>query len=450
MEKSIFIGGAVAAIAASAFALNASADTVKLTETQTLALYGTEIQGLFYTDRTQSSPEVISFEYAGYLSEYGFTGDGFTDGAVYYRNIGFMDNSRFVEDITSPDASYRAFAVDVLCNTGGVVYRANVTNLATIYPYGVYGNDAYNVQLHAPFSIRLQGISSIKHAVAWSCDESSYGSGAPFCAYNRQGVTTRYAGQSEPEFHVSAPGQSYANVHNPARAWLPMEKITGGNPDTMTVKWSKCIRCMWSPVDALGGGQDDFTSESLDAYCVRDYSPDGASLNAQRYIYIIITCPELTDYNPPAETVPPVTGETGLTGIGTTETGTNLNDISGDLREIIYNQRHQIAQNEVINENMRRTANNTAQCVELLDKIYKQLVKMGEVPVTGTDMWAAIDASIEGYTTARVPEEAENGITAWSSVIDIFLARFAWIAEIAVFSVVVGITGWILFRGRTS
>ena len=176
-------------------------------------------------------------------------------------------------------------------------------------------------------------------------------------------------------------------------------------------------------------------------------------------VWLIVFTPTIKDHVPatttqPVTTRPPATtrkqGQTGYDPIGTASTGVDLDYIATDLAEIIRNQRHQINQLDVENRNSQIIANNTSELVNTLNLIYELMLKEGEIPVQpdpdGFDM-GAIQSAIQGYTTARIPEQAENGLRFWAAIIKYINDELTWAAALGTLGLALSVTCWILLGG---
>lgn len=452
--RSARIAGVIAGgvLALSAFALAASADAINLTEEQTLALYGSEFQASFrghYSDTSGLSARTVTFHYAGKLSDYGYmdNGGGFTGASMNY--------------ISDPKPPTRM---------RGIVYTASSSDWGG-GDFPTANSCTWNKGLNEDFvncslqlSVPIAGYDEFEQWVAWSSGDWTY--------YNPSG--NGYYANSNRAYKNSSGFLCY-NVNGGIRTLITQGNAQGG----LTFSGVPYCGYVSMPTYAYSASVAPLDESRLTQFCfsrvfattattglplnevdlrmqvVQQSTKLGTSDPPQGDLWIILGCPYIRDYVP-ATTVATttqttrLTGGTGLTGIGTTQTGVDMSQISVDLREIIYNQRWQIQQNEVLNENARIIANNTNTIVLQLNKIYAEMIKSGELPVTtDNSMIAAIGSAIEGYTTARIPEEPVQNIGFWVALVDFIMSRYQ-LLEIAAFSVCAGVTGWILFRGRTS
>lgn len=431
------IAGVIAGgvLALSAFALASSADVVTLTPEQTLALFGDQLGGVVYPVRNGSAVG-ITFDYAFPLKSIGYmdSGGGFDPSQVY--------------GATGGGNAAREEMRDYLGDRNGLVYIASSSQWGgvDITPYTEYGG--VPVQLHAAFSVRLSGIGGYQQSILYPSLHQTISTNNP----RRDASYMTFAGDS----YNPVQGNTIGGVDVAANYSLPTYPYYSQiyDPETGTSQSAAVdqSQLQWFIPFYVNTEEQpasfDVNGITIDCYGVTNSSSGGTDL------WLIVTCPTIWDYTPSVTTSVPVTsftGETGVTGIGTTQTGVDMSQISVDLREIIYNQRWQIHQNEILNENARIIANNTNTIVQQLNKIYEQMVKTGDVPVsTDTPIAAAIGSAINGYTTARLPDEAVNGISFWSHLSQWLMSEYGFCNTVALFALCMGVTCWIIFRGRTS
>lgn len=423
------IAGVIAggAAALSAFALGAYAAEVTLTPEQTLALFGDTLNGLVRTARN-GAQQAITFDYAFPLNSIGYMdlGGGFNADQIYSD---------------SGEPAGRQEVSQYFGNTNGLVYIADSSQWggADITPYQKYGQSGDSFQLHVPFSVQLNGIGGIRQGICYPTYYSNYNT--PQTAYN----TCLCSYLSTPNIDtVALKGRTIGGIQNVTNFMLPDYPYY--NTSTLDETAVQYFAAYYVNTEQL---EENFDIRGITIDC---YGVTNASSGTD--LWLIVTCPTIWDYVPATTTTAPqttVSGETGLTGIGTTGTGTDLSGISADLREIILNQRWQIQQFEVINENTRRIANNTATIVNQLNNIYALMVKQGEIPIsTDSTMLAAIGSALDNYTTAKIPDDAVSGLTFWGAVASWIYGEYGFAAQMAMFALCIGVTCWILFRGRTS
>lgn len=451
-------GGAAALLA---FPFLSGAESIDLTEEQTVALYGTEFTATFYGHPADIgvTHRDVTFHYAGKLSDFGFMDDGGGFGSTnnylgqQYRND--IDSLRACVYTASPsDWGGGTFPT---CNSA--YYNDNID----------WSNGNINLRL----SVDIGGYTELTQYFGWSTGNYNY--------YDGTGWSQGYSAAYEPyrmlagwrclnisQTGFDAPvstvissgnacdGVSYAGVQRCGYANLPAYAYYNDNPLDETRLMRIAFNRVFSTTQTTGL---PLSAIQLQMQVVQQSTVLSTNDAPQGDLWLIVGCPHIRDYVPATTTATTVqttryttrTGMTGLTGIGTTQTGVDMSQISVDLREIIFNQRWQISQNEVITENTRRIANNTDTIVQQLNAIYAVLVQDGQLPVsTDNTMIAAIGSALDGYTTAKIPDDAVSGITFWGAVVSWLYGEYGFAAQMAMFALCIGVTCWILFRGRTS
>lgn len=450
----LIAGGAAALLA---FPFLAGAETIDLTEEQTVALYGTEFTANFHGHFMDSyTSRQVTFHYVGKLSDFGYMDNGGGFGGI---------QSNYMEQGMRAD----------IANLRGCVYTASPSDwgggdfpTANSAPWN--GSiDWANGNINLRMSVDIGGYTEMTQYIGWSTGTYNYYDDS------HNGYYKGYQNSNGPYKNVSGwrclnvagsgstvissgnaiGGFTYAGVPYCGFATMPTYAYYNNNPVDETRLTRFAFNRVFATTETTGLPISAIQIQTQ----VNQQSTVLSSSDAPTGdLWIIIGCPHIRDYVPASTTATTVqttryttrTGLTGLTGIGTTQTGVDMSQISVDLREIIFNQRWQIAQNEVITENTRRIANNTDTIVQQLNAIYALLVQNGDLPVTTDDtMLAAIGSAIEGYTTAQIPEDPAQNIGFWVALVDFIMSRYQ-LAELAAFSVCAGVTGWILFRGRTS
>lgn len=430
-------------MAVSVFCLAASADVTTLTWEQTLAYYGTQIGGTI-KPAINADAVGVQFDYIGHIhsSSWGFD---------YGYGIGkllpaWMDGQAAYTNGTLIDAGGQTFP-NFVAQHDALIYRASASQWggSQITTFGALFEPLPQVQLHVASTVQIQGLSLFRQYIGYSASQNANP------AINRTNASYN-SGQYVNAFALSPViGGQYQSIGYPFRAALPNYLV----PTNETPQWNDTSRIAMFYAYNEGENFSLGTGLQINAYWVGSATPSNPD------VYLVIGCPDL-EFAPVETTTattvattrkPAGTGATGLTGIGTTQTGTDLNMISADLREIINNQRWQIRQGEVISENSRIIANNTNEILNTLNLIYAAMLQGGEVPVEpdpdGFDM-GAINSAVQGYTTARIPEQAENGLRFWAALIKYINDELTWAAALGALGLALSVTGWILFRGRNA
>lgn len=435
-----------AAAAASAFCLGVSADTVTLTPAQTVALYGTEINVKVRRSGLDETSNV-SFHYAFPLSSVGnqAQGGGFTNTSGLNMTIGLANEIKALN---------------------GCVYIAQESDWGG-GAFPTWNSHNTNVGLSSAelnTSVNIGQYTDIAQYVAWSCGTWDY---------VREQYTNTWPLDSECPWEArhNAPLQGSTTissgvalkVNSPSRWWvgtglLPTYAWNGTDPldESSTPSFAFLRLYATTLTTGLSVNEMRIGMQNLQqVHRTGSQAPYGD-------VWLIVFTPTIKDHVPatttqPATTRPPATtrkqGVTGVNPIGTAETGVDIDYIATDLAEIIRNQRHQIAQLDVENRNSQIIANNTSELVNTLNLIYELMLQDGEIPVQpepdGFDM-GAIQSAIQGYTTARIPEQAEGGVRFLAALVQFINDELTWAAALGALGLALSVTCWILFRGRNA
>lgn len=425
-----------AAAAALAFAIPARAESVALTEQQTLALYGSQISAQIKPTWNDAITGV-TFDYYGFVTSMGYWTDSSHGWDAYH-----MDG----EPQTAAGYLYvdGAHFDTWLMGKGGVVYRASASQWGggQVRPYGAIGDTAPTAQVHLSTLVSIENVSSIKQYFGISCNKETWSNQRTDARHNLGQYTQR------PTFG-GVWGGFYQTIPHVFRAALPLSPVN--ESQGQTTPWATTPKFEMYYYEDSGESFTVGNGLQLTAYWVASAGSENPDL------FLVIGCPEIDFAAPPETTTaqttrPPAgTGQTGVTGIGTTATGVDLTNISADLAEIIRNQRWQISQGEVINENARIIANNTNEIIRILNKIYDIMQESGEIPSEPDGFsLGAVESALQGYTTARIPEQAESGVRFLAALVQFINDELTWAAALGALGLALSVTCWILFRGRNA
>lgn len=438
------LAGAAAAVLA--FCLGISADTVTLTPAQTVALYGTDINVRVRRSGLDDNADV-TFHYAFPLRSVGnqAQGGGFTSTSNLNVTIGQANEIRALN---------------------GCVYVAHESDWGggSFPTWNSHSTDIADTTAQLNMSVNLGSYTDISQYIAWSCGTWNYvseqytniwplDSECPWECYHVEqfGGSTRISNGIALKVG-SASRWTVGTGLLPTYAWNGTDTLDESS--TPSFAFSRLYATTLTtglPVNQLRVGMQSMQQ----VHRTGSQAPYGD-------VWLIVLTPTIKDHVPatttqPATTRPPATtrkqGVTGVNPVGTAETGIDLDYIATDLAEIIRNQRHQIAQLDVENRNSQIIANNTSELVNTLNLIYELMLQDGEIPVQpepdGFDM-GAVESAIHGYTTARIPEQAENGLRFWAALIKYINDELTWAAALGALGLALSVTGWILFRGRNA
>lgn len=264
-------------------------NVVTLTPAQTLALYGTQIQGLCYSTKG-GSPFSITFDYAFPLSDIGYmdSGGGFDSTACLQATY-----------LTLPE---RQIIADYFGGCNGLVYVASSSQWGSsdLYPYGYTAQG--NVQLHFPVSVNVEGISGMKQGVCFSTTGNMLRS--EWTVFYENTSTWIYHGLNNATVQAVQGQTQYSGVYRAAAFPLPTYAYYSNNPlDETSLQYFTPFYNSFQ----VSGEPFSFNGFTVDGYNVTNYS-SGTD------IWIIITCPTFYGYVPPvvtttapAETIPAAT-----------------------------------------------------------------------------------------------------------------------------------------------
>lgn len=397
-----------------------STHAVTLTPAQTLALFGTEIQGILYPTQN-GSPVTITFDYAFPLSSIGYmdSGGGF-DTDVAYQNIWST-------------YSNRQSVAEYLGESNGLVYVASSSQWGGVdtSPYGA----SQTVQLHCPFSIDLSDITGIRQDVLYSTASGSLS----YWEFNSTGNIMTVL--SDPNYSMGAI-LSNAQRNGIRRAtYISMPTYpyysSSGSVDETALQYFTLFQNFYQSDSSF-----NIRGFTIDCYNVTNGS-SGTDL------WVILTCPTLYNYNPPPETTVATTRPAETIPVATYPVET-MPPAYTDTPQNILNQ-------NLITNNYQLNL-----IIGQLNLIYAKLCAEGELgldvdlgwhpdlqdgenlPYYDTDIQSQMYDIINGHTTATVP----NFDTSFVKDGYDFLTDNAWIAKMGALSLALSVAAWIIFRGR--
>lgn len=408
-----------AAAAALAFCMPAGADTnyIRLTPSQTVALYGSSI-----TMRLDNLQDV-EFSYAGTSKEYvgsGAYGDkipiltvmGVSSGNetyyktilnqaefVYYharvRNWQYYAGTRFTATLRPMLAGISGYEGNFLFSYGG--YNAspnNTTRQSTLLFNTTQGQKTYSTELGFSYTAVLK--TALEPVSAFGTVSDGYTLAATF--------TAMYDNNA-----IMFPQQQQFDM------------------DTITVTWASAGGIYDS---AITGGYTD--------------------------LYFAIQCPRIYDYTPPVvtTTTPAATTRRQYTVLPPQSTApaytVDLSTLESGVAAIV--QQGVQANNTLdwIGNNAYIGVNNLAYIADRLDDIYAAMQQAGQIPVDSSgELMSGVRDGLTSYTTARIPDDATAGLTFWAWLMGKIMEQ-AWIAGLASLGACLAVTYFILFRGRNS
>ena len=468
--KAVIIAAGVAASVA-ALSVSASADAVTLTEAQTLALYGTEIHGEYYSGDPYDASDMggympITFRYAYPLSSIGYmdTGGGFSGN----------QNSDFTPAQINNDIRYLR----------GLVYIADSsqwgngyfpTNNAVLHQDNYNNNKLYNLEL--PMSISITNISDMVQYVGWSTSYFSLGymykliadgysdSNAAFYAYrdNNRAIVDFCDWELTTLSGVNPSGKALRspNITNSDGKYvtgfknLPMYPYyaSDGNPldESQLAKFS-FFRISGG---AVSGNTFDVNGINLGAQALSPLYQHNSGQGAappSGDIAIIIGCPKLYDYTPP-----PVVTTTAQTTRPETRTTRTFTTVEPVLPVTMPTEITDIPLN-VINDNLTRI-------IQLLNNIYIQITINNELTqeqqqqlynpdlqdgeqleIMDNAMSNQVKNALTSYTYPTIPEDIDENSGEFLGYIVGRFQAVEWVFMLGMFSLSLAVASYVIFR----
>lgn len=402
---------------------SSSGDTipdVELTLQQTLALFGTTLNGTYY-DATNDVTRGITFHYWTDTQSIGYMEDGQTN--LHCTWSGFQSGN-------SQAMALKTFA----SSKPYLVYYASPSD---------WGGGEFNTSRNRPnitlnCSVPLYGIDKLAMNIMYSSETGRSGTGYSDAQIFNNGVYV--AG-----FEAQQMGALYSRY-----AILPMYAYyaSQGAVDESTLAY-----CHMVPVGNTYENAIDFNSMTLNLYCCDDTESAGS-------VYVFIQCPTLHQEsvlppNPVTTTATTVTTTRGTTGTPApavsyvTGEPADLSNIESGIAEIIRQEQQQNWQLNWIGQNAQAAVYDLGLICEKLDKIYNLMVQQGDLPTTDVseDFAAWFAGALQTHTTARIPDEAVDGLDFLSFLFS-RLSGISWLVALGGLGLATGAASWIIFKGR--
>lgn len=438
----------VVAVIFRACTLKASAETIQLTVQQTLALYGTSFTAVCRYDNTNST-ENLNFTYVGNTFDW-----------IKNHESGLMiPFSDPIYNATSNVNSWYGWSHF----SNALIYAAPWTVSTVDFPTS---NNTTDVNFYLNQSLPLNNLSRYRQYVFWSGYVSGNSMGNPQNSFVQ--YMTTFSGTKKFTALYNGAFQPYDRRYTYG-VW-PSYDLNTVADDTIIEEW---LGYMYGVYTDMNGGSSTFDITSCEYHLNGVDTIDGSRFiipagTHSKWIFILITCPQLdaTDFVGP--TMPPTTSMTtqttqltGYTGetVSGTYSGIGLDGIATDIQEIINNQRWQIMQNDVIIQNGRRTNDNLSIIIEQLNRIYTNMVANGEISpelvqahpldTIPPDIAGQIQTVLRG-TWPTMPNNGFGDAPAvFGEMFDLFRDPvFSTIFYLGVVSLALSVAGWFLFKGR--
>lgn len=419
-----------------------AANQMQLTLEETLAAYGRSFKASYYNINDGTNTD-ITLNYVGDTRRWLSTAQ-LADGC----NIGFWGVSPSSQNLTTwqqlpPCLIYFAPVSGgiVPCGTDPYNYHTNIT-------------------LQLP--VEFENIGGFRQQIFWSGYLNDNNETGAYCTYTKSKIHASFGEQS---FTALYSGWQNFNQRFMYGVWSPY--------DLSKYNFDESKLCYMQRFELFTYDSVNY-STLFDIYSIDcnfnscgGVDLDGMKIDGVRYwggyegFYVLIGCPVLyyTDRTPIVSPITTAPYETAVTGIGTTETGVDLNSISTDIAEIIRNQRWQIRQNEIMIQNQGVQNDNLIRILTRLNDIYTQMLAGGElspdlIPSDNLaplpqDIQAQIQTALRG-TFPTMPNNAFGDAPAlvgefWSLCTTDGFEIFMYLG---CFCLACSVAAWVLFKGR--
>ena len=424
------IAGAAAAVLA--FPLSASASGVQLSLSQTLALYGTRLNSVYYNANTSEYSNIhfdfIGDTYSWQNQEWIDAGHKIAIQALYYGlNNGINDLPHWRD--TAPALIYA-------CNFDPVVSDSN---------------SFAEVELTPAFTI-----PDIKH----------------FQQY------IYYSGDVDPDYvGTGGGGGTASNVWCENICGTPLGRVKcNALSNNAYHVWERFLTYgswlgwdMNSTSSTLNGAYVPLYGIYNNAVSNSVFQFDGQTihLNSMRSVehgpfnektcYLLVGCPridgEYAGPTIPATVTTPVTTRPQYTAetVTTPVTGVTIDNFQDDIQEIIRNQRWQLYNQEIMIRNQMVQNENLRLILNRLDDIYNKMNIDTQNPLnTDGSMWQEFAGALTGMTSHTMPNYVLQGLSFWADCSQEILTRYDFLVPLGAFALTMLVIYYVLFKGRTS
>lgn len=406
-----------------------AADTI-LTPSQTLALYGTSFPVEYYDNDTKIK-YTLTAHFAGVSNDSDFCRfNGYVGETVVntpFKSVSYNTGSGASIFRQANSMPALVYYIDDWAGIGADFVSSNLS-------------DHFNFKLDFPFD--LHGLTGFRASCFWSSVDP-----VNHTSYSRSICTLN---TSVGLFSSTPPGY---NQHATTGLFWFRDPIDVDNDESYLGYFPVLM------AQHFTDGDEKMSINSIEFGCNRgrvlDSSKLGISLKGKCWFFML-SCPLLSDWEPPVTTAPATTTVPRSTfdwggGVHATTPAYTV-----DLSTIEEQQIVQIEiENDIRNYNAG-TFDGINIIISQLDAIYSEMQARGEIAVDLFDglQWSAgsdINGFIQGgltHTTAQLPDTFNPDTI--NSLSDLFLNRgqFARFAVIGFFSIGFGIFCWFVFKGR--
>lgn len=392
--------------------------SVRLTPEQTLALYGTTLTARrFEADTTSQFNDIdVQFTYAGVTSDW--VGSG-----AYGQNIPVLG-------VTGVSSNNQAYYKTLLQSAPYLVYT-----------YDIHNNSFYS-GLRFSFNLqpRLSGITNYDGNFLFSVGGYQY----PY--QQLQKSTALFTTTAGIKSFDTLLGTNYMATIQTYNSPVPAFGQTSND---------NVLSCTFTTMYAENAVYFANERYNLENIALSWKSAGGITTSAvtggSTKVYLLIQCPEIWNYTPPAVTTAATTRReySVLPPQSTAPAYTaDLSNLESGVAAIVEQGVEANNNLEWIGSNVYIGVNNLAHICNTLDSIYAEMQRQGAIPINGTFM-DDLNNVLTSYTTARIPEDAAAGLTLFAKISEFFM-EWPWIADLAFLGLALAVTYFVLFRGRNS
>lgn len=440
--------------------IKVSADEITLSYEQSLALFGSTIEGTYYS--TGLNQDIPCYAvYAGRSSDYVPS-----DHWGGYYDYGHTQWSWVHNGSTSTGSNTLNFPIPDMYDKDYLIYRVCSTSSGTGFPSWTSSNVSGHVNLSIQFPFLVQSVSDIQFSVLQSYSPpAGYYAGPSIskCIFNTS-FSSVDSFQAIGQYNYSSRIQSFLTTIY-KQSWYGDIPVGSTPLPASQIPEDYRVSMVYMPVKCNYNNENFSVSGfQLSLNCVGAVDNDltyNGFLNGGYSPLLFIQCPTLSDYVP--ATTPAVTArprETMQPAQSTAAQVTvDLSTLESGVAAIVEQQVEMNNNLDWIGNNIFIGVNNLAYIANRLDDIFDNMVRNGDISLDlvaadrlqdlRSDIHGSIHDSLTTFTTAQIPNDASSGFSFYNDLFSRFtsgdLAFFGWLGG---FSLVTLVLGWFLFKGR--
>lgn len=414
------------------YSITAHAVDTILTPSQTLALYGTTFPVEYYDHDTDITYNLTAHYYgvsndSDFCRFNGFVGETVVN--TPFKSVSYNSGSAASTFRQANSGPALIYYIDDWAGIGAEFVSSNLT-------------DHFNFKLDFP--IDLQGLTGFRAACFWSSVVPS-----SHTNYSRSICTLN---TSLGTFTSTSPGY---NQHATSGLFWFRDPIDVDNDEDYLGYFPVLM------AQHFTDGDDKMTINSIEFGCNRGRVLDsinfGISLKGKTWFFML-SCPLLSDWEPPVTTAPATTTIPRSTydwGGGVHATTPAL---TVDLSTIEEQQRVQI---EIENDTRNYSAGSFQGIniiISQLDAIYSEMQARGEIAVdllpapslpVNSDISDYINNNLDSFTTAQLPDATlTGGIGFIGKLVSWFTESFGWLWVLAALNLSLAVLSFAIFRSK--